>query len=162
MVTIVFCRMCGKRLESNKDLEPHLLWGHSVTLADYYGSHPEATKHCNKCNRELPIREFYVDRSKKSGYRTQCVNCIRPGGERRECPLCQRIFHPSGLVTHLKRVHGIKPSVAYRRYLGGKRCPRCKTMKPIREFYKLRGGGYSSYCKKCNSDRQKKYHSKRT
>ncbi len=161
MTSSVLCRMCGRHLESNGDLDRHLISDHSVTLQDYYGSHPEATRRCSKCHRELTITRFYVDRSTRSGYRTQCIDCLRPGAETRECPVCHRMFQPSGMVTHLKRAHGIRPSVAYREYLGGKRCPRCEAVKPLREFYKLRRGDYSAYCKKCNSDRQRKYRSRK-
>ncbi len=157
MANTVSCRICEKELASRKELERHLMLDHSVTLKDYYGSHPEATKRCSKCHRELPIAKFYVDRSTRSGHRTRCIECFRPGGETRECPVCYRIFRPSGVITHLKRVHGIKPLVAFRKYLGGKYCPKCKTTKPLRKFYRVRQGGYSPYCRECNAARQREY-----
>ena len=33
-----------------------------------------------------------------------------------------------------------------------KRCPKCREIKPINEFYKHNKYGYRSYCKKCNSE----------
>jgi hypothetical protein len=149
--------MCGRDIESNSELRVHLLTLHRISLIDYYRYYPNATKYCNKCKRELPITKFYVDRCKTSGYRTRCITCIRPKGEKHECPLCHRMLQFSGMIAHLKRDHGIRPIDAYRWYLKGRRCPKCKTVKPLKEFYRLKNGGYFAYCKKCNHDRVKRY-----
>jgi len=156
----MFCRMCGKETESNHELQSHLRSEHWMGLYDYYRYFPDATKFCNKCKRELPITEFYIDRHKTSGYRTLCIHCIRPEGEKRECPLCRRMFQWSALVTHLGEEHGIPSIHAYRRYLKGKRCPKCKKIKPLKNFYRLKNGGYFSYCDKCNSIRNRENHEK--
>jgi len=158
----MFCRMCGESVQSNHKLRSHLRSDHWMSLYDYYRYFPEATKFCNKCKRELPITEFYIDRCKASGYRTQCIHCIHPEGEKRECPLCHRVFQWSSLANHLKEEHEILPIDAYRRYLKVRRCLRCKTVKPLKKFYRLKNGGYSSYCKKCNIDRNRKNYEKKT
>jgi len=157
----MFCKMCGKDVQSNHELRSHLRSEHWMSLYDYYRYFPDATKFCNRCKRELPITEFNIDRHKTSGYRTQCIYCIHPEGEKRDCPLCHRVFSWSSLANHLKEEHEILPIDAYRRYLKGKRCPKCKTLKPLKDFYKLRNGKYFSYCKKCNSNRNRKNHRKR-
>ena len=157
----MLCRMCGESVQSNHKLQSHLRSAHWMSLYDYYRYFPDATKFCNKCKRELPITEFYIDRCKASGYRTLCIHCISPEGEKRECPLCHRVFQWSSLTNHLKEEHEILPIDAYRRYLKGRRCPRCKTVKPLKEFYRLKNGSYSSYCKKCNYDRNRKNYEKK-
>jgi len=149
------CRICGINIPSNRELRLHLLIDHKVTLTDYYSYNPKATRYCSKCKRELPTSEFYVDRHNISGYRTQCIRCIHPKGNKSECPLCHRLFQESGAARHLKRDHGISLLCAYSRYLKGKRCPRCKTFKPLRAFYLKRNGTYFPYCKNCNSARKK-------
>ena len=153
----MFCKICLREIESNSELRSHLQSDHSVNLIEYYRYYPNATKYCNKCKRELPITQFYVDRCNASGYRTQCITCICPGGERRECPVCHRILQFSSMVTHLKRDHGVRPIDAYRRYLKGRYCPKCKTVRPLKEFSRLKTGDYFSYCRKCNYDRVKRY-----
>lgn len=37
----------------------------------------ENTKICSKCGRELPLSEFYKDRSKKDGLQYKCKQCIK-------------------------------------------------------------------------------------
>lgn len=116
---------------------------------------PHTTKYCNKCKRELPITEFYVDRHKASGYRTQCIRCIHPGGYMSECPLCHRALHESAILRHLKEDHDIAPRRAYREVIKRKRCPKCQTPKPLKDFYRKKEGTYYSYCKRCSLDRVK-------
>jgi len=157
----MLCRMCGKSVESNHKLRFHLRSDHWMSLFDYYRYFPDATKFCNKCGIELPITEFYIDRCKASGYRTQCIHCIRPEGKKRECPLCHRVFQWSSLANHLKEQHEILPVHVYRSYIKERRCTRCKTVKPLREFYRLKTGGYFSYRKKCNIDRNRENYKKK-
>ena len=135
-VDSMFCRVCGKNVKSNNEIRLHLVLDHSVTLKDYYSCVPHATKYCNKCKRELPVTEFYIDRHKTSGYRTQCIRCIHPGGHRSECPLCHRVLHESAIVRHLKEGHGIAPRRAYREFIKRKRCPKCQSTKPLKDFYR--------------------------
>ena len=153
----MFCRICGISIESNNEIKLHLVLDHGVTLNDYYRCNPHATKYCNKCKRELPATEFYIDRHKTSGYRTQCIRCIHPGGHRSECPLCHRVLHESAIVRHLKEDHHIPPARAYREFVKRKRCPKCQTIKPLTDFYRKRDGAYYSYCKRCSIDRQKTF-----
>jgi hypothetical protein len=133
-VTICFVG-CGKRNRINHKLQSHLRSDHWMSLYDYYRYFPDATKLCNKCKRELPITRFYIDQRKASGYRTQCIYCISPEGEKRECPLCHRVFQWSAIVNHLRKEHEILPIDAYRKYLKERHCPRCKTVKPLKDFY---------------------------
>lgn len=37
----------------------------------------EKLKKCSSCSRELPLTEFYTDKSKASGYKSACKSCIR-------------------------------------------------------------------------------------
>ena len=154
----MFCRMCGKEVESNLNLQSHLRSDHWMSLSDYYRYFPDATKVCNKCKKELPVTRFYFDRCKASGYRTQCIHCISPDGEKRECPLCHRLFKWSAVANHLQKEHQIRRIDIYRKHLKEKYCHRCKTVKPLRKFYKLKNGRFFPYCRECVSDRNRKYH----
>ena len=40
------------------------------------------TRECTKCHRDLPETSFYKQRSKKSGYKSHCKECVRE--QRRE------------------------------------------------------------------------------
>jgi len=151
----MFCEICGISVKSNSEIKLHLLRDHEVTLRDYYSSNPYATKFCNKCKRELLVTEFYIDRNKESGYRTQCIRCIRPEGNKSKCPLCHRVLTESAIVNHLKKNHNIARGRAYREFVKGKRCPKCNTIKPLKDFYRRRGGKYYSYCKICSLERLK-------
>lgn len=151
----MFCRMCGKDTGSNDELRYHLLSNHEIAVTYYYRHYPNATKYCSGCKRELPLTEFYIDRRNTYGYRTRCVSCMRPKGEKSECPLCHRVFQRSAVVKHLKEKHGVSQLRVYRKYVKDKLCPRCNTIKPLGDFYRLRNGGYFSYCKKCNFHRRK-------
>ena len=151
----MLCRVCGISVKSNNEIKLHLESDHGVTLNDYYRCNPHATKYCNKCKRELPVTEFYIDRHNTSGYRTRCIRCIHPEGYKSECPLCHRVLHESAIVRHLKEGHGIAPRRAHREFIKRKRCPKCKTIKPLRDFYRKRDGGYHCYCKRCSLDRVK-------
>ena len=152
------CKICGKELVSNHRFQSHILSDHQVAPADYFKSYPDATKYCSQCRRELLIGEFYLDRNGLIGYRSQCIDCMRPGMRKDKCPLCHRVFRQSAIVKHLADVHGILPIVSYQIFLKGKYCPRCKAVKPLDEFYRLKDDTrvYSSYCRNCNCGRQKK------
>ena len=151
----MLCRLCGKDIQSNKELKDHLLSNHEIDVADYYKLCPTAKKFCSRCKRELPLTEFYIDRSNRNGYRSRCIRCMRPEGEKSECPVCHRIFQRSAVVKHLREDHAISQIRAYRWYVKDKLCIMCNTIKPLREFYRLRNGTYFSYCKECNFHRRK-------
>ena len=42
----------------------------------------KGTKVCNKCKRELPISEFYKDKSRKDGLCNRCKNCSIESGKK--------------------------------------------------------------------------------
>ncbi len=153
----MLCQICGVSVKSNNEIKCHLLRDHGVTLRDYYSSNPHATKYCNKCKRELPVTEFHIDRSKTSGYRTQCIRCIYPEGHKSECPLCHRVLSESAIVNHLKQDHSIAHGRAYRELVKGKRCPKCDTIKPLKDFYRKKDGTFYSYCKRCSLERIKTF-----
>jgi len=52
-----------------------------VTPADYFKRHPDATKYCSQCKKELPITEFYLikpDRlDTELGVFTACVRVAK-------------------------------------------------------------------------------------
>ncbi len=153
----MLCQICGVSVKSNSEIKLHLLRDHGVTLRDYYSSNPHATKYCNKCKRELPVTEFYIDRNKESGYRTQCIRCIHPEGHKSECPLCHRVLTESAIVNHLKQDHNIARGRAHRELVKGKRCPKCDSIKPLKDFYRKKGNKYYSYCKRCSLERLKAF-----
>ena len=160
----MLCKICGKELVSNRHLRSHILSDHCVTPTDYFKSHPDATKYCNQCKKELSIAEFYLDKNRPIGYRPRCIHCMHPGSRKHKCPLCHRVFQQSAVIKHLEHVHGILPVVSYRVYLKGKYCPRCRAVKPLGEFYRLNDGVqvYSAYCKGCNHERLRNYVRKKT
>ena len=153
----MFCEKCRKGIRSNLELRTHLLSEHAMTAAEYFRSYPGAQKFCSKCKRELPITEFFVDRNNRLGYRARCIHCMRPGGNKRECPLCHRIFQWVAVATHLQNSHGIRLEEGYGMYLKEKRCPKCGRAKSLDQFRRQRKGisPYFSYCSECNSDRLK-------
>lgn len=161
----MLCMICGSELVSNRHLRNHVLMDHHLTWADYFKSHPDATKYCSLCKRALPIGEFYLDSNRPNGYRTRCIHCIHPDSRKEKCPLCHRVFQQSWVIHHLEETHGILPVVSYQIYLKEKYCIRCKTVRPLEQFYRLNNDiqSYSSYCRECNSDRiRKDRSSKRT
>ncbi len=153
----MLCQICGINVKSNSEIKLHLLRDHGVTLKEYYSCKPYATKYCNKCKRELPVTEFYIDRNKESGYRTQCIRCIHPEGHKSECPLCHRVLAESAIVNHLKQDHNIPRRRAYRKFVKGKRCPKCNTIKPLKDFYRRDSSKYYSYCRRCSLERIKTF-----
>src|SRR6266508_6881668 len=44
---------------------------------------------------------------------------------------------------------------------GTKRCPKCRTVKPLEDFYMRRGGRPSSYCRPCTRDATKASYARR-
>jgi hypothetical protein len=159
----MFCKICRKELVSNRHFRYHILSDHQVSPADYFKRHPDATKYCSQCKKELPIGEFYLDNNRPIGYRTQCIHCMRPGSTKDKCPLCHRVFQRSGVIGHLQKTHGILPIVSYQIYLKGKYCARCKTVKPLDQFYRLKNDVqvYSTYCRVCNYERIKQAQSRK-
>ena len=149
------CEICGESIRSNGELRIHLLSNHGVAPADYFKVYASAKKFCSKCKRELSVAQFFVDRSNQMGYRTRCINCLRPEGKKGECPFCHRIFLWAAVATHLKTNHGILLGDAYREHLKEKYCPRCGQLKPLINFYRLTNStsSYFSYCRACNTDR---------
>ena len=84
-----------------------------MTPISYFEKYPNAKKFCSKCKRALPITNFLSDKSNNYGYRTQCIECMKPKGANRACPICNRIFKWSAIVNHMKVKHGIRPVDAY-------------------------------------------------
>jgi hypothetical protein len=162
-VISVLCKICAKTLTSNRSLGFHIVSDHQMTPTDYFKMYPDATKYCSRCKKELPIRDFFLDRDRPIGYRTQCIHCMRPGSKKSRCPLCHRLLQQSAMVTHLGSAHGILPIISYHIYLKEKYCPRCKAVKPLDQFYRLNDDvqAYSSYCRNCHRLRTKQYYSRK-
>jgi len=149
------CEICHRAIGSNRELRNHLKYDHGMTPQIYYEKYPDATKLCSTCKKELPITNFFSDKSNNFGFRTQCVNCMHTEGRKRECPICHRLFQWSAVITHLKDVHNIPPIDGFEKYLREKYCPKCDEVKPLEEFYRLNDDNlvYFSWCKRCNYDR---------
>ena len=159
----VLCKICAKAFTSNRDFRSHIVSDHQMTMADYFKGYPDATRYCSQCKKELPIAEFLLNRNKSIGYRTQCIHCMRPGGNKSRCPLCTRLFQQSAMIRHLGDAHGILPIISYHVYLREKYCRRCEALKPLDQFYRLKDDVqvYSPYCRDCHRLRTKEYRSRK-
>lgn len=149
------CALCKVSLISNRSLAEHLTRDHRLSASEYFAQHPTANKFCSKCRQPLPITDFFVDQTNNYGYRAQCVNCMRPQAGKRRCPLCNRLFSWSAIVTHLKTDHAIPPVVAYHEYLKEKQCSKCNQVKSLDDFSRLQDEDqvYFSWCRACNMAR---------
>lgn len=89
----------------------------------------EDMKICSKCNSSLSLDKFYVDKSKKDGRHSSCIECNQ-------------------------RDRGIKKPVGKRVYINyeleERMCTNCNKILYFSEFYKVSGKrGYSAMCKDC-------------
>lgn len=149
------CEICGNILKSNRDLLGHLKTAHATDPISYFAKHPTAEKFCSKCKLSLPITNFLSDKSNNYGYRTQCIECMKPGRANRKCPICNRVFKWSAVINHMKLEHGIPPIDGFNLHLKEKYCPNCKKVKDLNCFAKLQDPEkvYFSWCNDCNLDR---------
>ena len=149
------CQICKIDLKSNRDLLYHLKFVHDTNPVSYFEKYLTAEKFCSKCKLSLPITNFLSDKSNNYGYRTQCINCMKPGGANRGCPICNRVFKWSAVINHMKLEHGIPPVDGFNIYLKEKYCPKCKKIKGLDHFAKLQDPEkvYFSWCNDCNLER---------
>ncbi len=149
------CKICNFDINSNRDLLAHLKNVHGTDPISYFKKYPDAEKFCSKCKNLLPITNFLSDKSNSYGYRTQCLDCMRPGGAKRECPICKRIFKWSSVINHMNREHDIPPVDGYNLYLKEKYCPKCEKVKSLSDFAKMKDekAVYFSWCADCNLER---------
>lgn len=88
-------------------------------------------KHCNFCNKDLPIDNFNIDPHEKDGHRYQCKQCR---SKRR------------------KKLYSIGKPKLEAKFRGNKVCPKCNIEKTLSEFNKnkCRVRGVTPYCTDCN------------
>jgi 5-methylcytosine-specific restriction endonuclease McrA len=149
------CLLCKVKIKSNQNLNRHLLLEHHISAKDYFVKYPNAYKYCSKCKDVKQVTNFLSDKSNNYGFRSQCIECMRPDGAKRECPVCNRTFQWSAVISHLLSEHNISTENGYEKYLKEKYCPKCNTVKPLESFSKLKDKSklYFSYCKDCNLER---------
>ena len=149
------CHICHEDVLNNRKLKDHLESVHGITPPEYFEKHQDAEKICSKCDKTLLITNFLSDKSNTYGYRSQCIHCMRPDSSKKSCPICNRIFQWSAVVTHLKQDHGFSPEEAYEKILKEKMCPKCNTVKSLASFSKMKDPEmvYFSWCIDCNTER---------
>jgi hypothetical protein len=106
-------------------------------------------KKCRKCERELGVEEFYMDRSQKDGKTKQCKTCIKESeAERRQKYGCRK----QGIYRrkHLLKQFGLTPKNFEEMLEGqGGKCAICGGEDP-----KGRGKNFSvDHCHKTNKVR---------
>jgi hypothetical protein len=99
---------------------------------------PSFEKECASCHKTLPVTFFCHNVRKKDGFASLCKDCAKKmGKESRERvkKIAKRIIPPE------------------------KSCRKCNIPKPSAEFYKdiHSSDGLSTYCKQCESKREKEY-----
>ena len=123
----------------------------------------EKTKVCSKCGRELPLSEFYKDKSRKDGVRYMCKSC------RKELRKIRYETHKSDVLTHARKYNKCvtKPSCPR---VGGRGaqfetfiCEICGTefrrLKTQVDYNYERRGGLPRFCsKECKAEHMRKSH----
>jgi hypothetical protein len=61
----------------------------------------------------------------------------------------------SSIIDHMKKEHNISARIAFSEHLQEKLCSKCKQIKPLTEFYKMKSDDapLSSWCKECISQK---------
>lgn len=100
----------------------------------YRGDIPNGHKKCSMCKRVLLIQSFYSNPSQHNGLAVYCKEC-------------------QSLYMKEKRKKNIETL-----YVGERRCGKCGQVFDISFFPRNRAqyGGYGHYCKKCQSECNKK------
>lgn len=91
------------------------------------------SKHCPKCDTNLPEQAFSKDRSKPDGLCHYCKTCRK--GVRKN-PRFRQLSKPAD-------------------YAGDLLCQKCGETKPATEFYLTRQGNWGSYCCACLAGQRK-------
>lgn len=96
-------------------------------------------KVCNKCNKEMPINEFYIVDKKTQRRKNGC----------RDCQIKQSGVLEVGKLRYSKKIFN----------KGFRRCSVCKKTKPLDKYSKCISsfGGYSNNCYQCQNELCKDY-----
>lgn len=98
-------------------------------------------KKCSRCHQEKLLDRFYKKPNGKSGYLSQCIECI---------------LEVTNLYKLKTRPSGPREARAKSRELltyGLKVCKGCEQIKPISAFYPVKNGRPAPYCKECDKKR---------
>jgi hypothetical protein len=149
------CEVCSFEIGSNRELLKHLKSEHDMTAPVYFKENSNAVKFCSKCREAKEISNFLVDKGNNYGHRAQCIECMKPGGNNRPCPICNRVMRWSAIITHMRDEHEIPPESGYFDYLKEKLCPKCNMVKSLNSYAKLKDSEkvFFSYCNDCNLER---------
>lgn len=104
------------------------------------------TKTCGGCNQDLPLREFWSDKSRPDGLRPQCRSCSGSKQEARR----KRVRIAAGLTGRPLRSAMKRDRI---RLDPRKLCTSCLQVKPLEDFYRDQScvDGRSGRCKPCKS-----------
>lgn len=127
------------------------------------------TKKCSKCGEEKPLTEFHKCANLPDGHNNSCKVCKCRRARDRAATMrpilaqWQRNYrrqNPRAIqATRQRIVAKNKVRNRHRELPLTKRCPTCEETKPTSEFSRSSGthDGLASLCKKCLSQRHKKY-----
>lgn len=98
-------------------------------------------KRCSKCKIKKELSNFYVSRTRKSGYHNECIECVKKRNNKRPKSKTGNIWKQS---LHLE---------------GLKYCELCEKVKDFSEFGKNKNNsiGLQNYCKPCKREKDKEY-----
>ncbi|MEW2523967.1 endonuclease VII domain-containing protein [Streptomyces sp. NPDC047071] len=113
-------------------------------------SDSEVGKRCSGCQRILPPASFARDKNRRDGLQVRCRECVAEYS-----------------AAHYRRRREAEGKVVREKMDvpdGHKRCPRCEEVKPHSEWElnATSSDGYSSYCKPCRAERNRRDYFKRT
>lgn len=97
-------------------------------------------RQCSKCKEVKPLKEFYRDRSSRTGYTSWCVACQKQ---------FQKSYHARLSARKSKNI----PCLTV------KFCSKCHQSKPVSEFHVAQGkpDGYSAICRACSHESSAAY-----
>lgn len=100
-------------------------------------------KICSKCGIEKPLDQFYKHNTAKDGRTPACIECTKIA--HRQYKLKTRPSGPREARARREELlaHGLKE------------CKGCKQIKAVSEFYEVKKGRPSPYCKKCEMAKNK-------
>lgn len=127
----------------NKDFDISKLNEYHIFIRNNLTKYEQVkTKRCNKCQKELPVEEFYIKDKHKKRRSSYC----------RDCQLKEAGTIEIGKSRYAKKILN----------KGFRRCSVCKDIKPLASFSKSITGynGYSNNCYECSNRLLKKYREK--
>ena len=101
------------------------------------------SKRCSKCGQLKPVGDFYASTRNRDGYSCHCKLCVQNQ---------KQSYH--------RRLAARRQSEIRR--TDTKKCPKCRQVKRVSEFYKAVGkvDGYRALCKECDSSSAVQYRKK--